>query len=220
MKRAYIFLILPFICNCSLAQQPNCNRAVRVNHLKSKLDSSICIPIGYQIIDIYDDVDLNSDKFEDKIVRWQRTKLVDGDTIYYSIYITGKDGKLQFYRRLDNLRPLYFKNYEYHYKTGNKFYDSIKTNYSYPTLTEVEFENNTISIVFYTEAATIKKLFFTYSPKEKTWILTREMQWLVPPKNYEGDEKLDENGRKLEYDRTPNQPMRIDDFDMLKYIGW
>jgi hypothetical protein len=178
----------------------------------------MCIPVGYHITDIYDDADLNSDKLKDKVVRYQKIKLTDGDTIYYSIYTRKVDGKLKFYKKLGNLEALYFHSYEFEDKTGNKFYDSIKTKYVYPNHTLIDFENETIEITFYTEAATLKKLFFTYSLKEKTWILTREIQWLVPPKNYEGDEKLDENGRKLEYDRAPESPMRIDDFDMLKYI--
>jgi hypothetical protein len=77
---------------------------------------------------------------------------------------------------------------------------------------EVNFDKNSIVIEIYMEAATIKKLFFTYSPKEKTWILTREIQWFAPTQ-YEDD-------RNQEYDRAPETPLRIEDFDMLKYIGW
>lgn len=223
MKTRYLLLSMFLLCQCSsLAQQSKCNRALIYPYprLKSKLDSVICIPNGYHITDIYDDADLNNDGRKDKVVRYQKVKLSDGDTIYYSLYTQKKDINLNLYKKLGNLEPLYFKSYEFEDKTGNEFYDSIKTKYSYPTLSEVEFETNSINLTFYTDAATVKKLFFTYSSKEKTWILTREIQWLVPPKNYEGDEKLDENGRKLEYDRAAEQQIRIEDFDMLKYIGW
>lgn len=218
MERLCILIVL-MLCfnNCSTAQESNCNRTLRYNNLKSKLDSAICIPHGYQIMRI-DDVDLNNDGHLDKSVCWQKIRLSDGDTVFYSIYIRNKRNKLNLYKRLGNLRPLYFTSYES--KTGNEFYDSIKLIYSYPSLSIVDFNTGTITTEFYTEDTLLKKLFFTYSVKEKTWILTREMQWFVPPKSYEGDEKLDENGRKLEYDRAPDQPMRIEDFDMLKYIGW
>jgi len=178
----------------------------------------MCVPNGYQIMRIYDNVNINSDGFIDKITCWQKVKISDGDTVFYSIYTKGKDGKLILYKTLANLQPLYFNNYAS--KSVDKLYDSIKRMYSYPNTSEVEFETNSINLTFYIDAATVKKLFFTHSVKEKTWALTREIQWFVPPKSYEGEEKLDENGRKLEYDRAPEILLRIEDFDMLKYIGW
>lgn len=201
----------------SLAQDSNCNKALRFNHLKAKLDSSICIRNGFYITDIYLEMDLNKDEFNDKVVRSQRINLLEADTIIYSVYFQNEKGQYEFYKDFYNLLPTYFSNYA---MTGNKVYDSIKSLYSYPTMAEVEFETNSINLQFYTDAATMKKIFFTYSIKEKTWMLIREIQWFVPPKSYEGDELLDENGRKLEYDRVPDHLLRIEDFDMLKYIGW
>lgn len=223
MTTRYLLLSLFLLSKCSsLAQQSKCNKALiyQSTRLKSKLDSAICIPDGYHITDIYDDADLNNDGRKDKVVRYQRVKLSDGDTIYYSLYAQKKDHNLSLYKTFGNLEPLYFESYEFEDKTGNKFYDSIKTKYSYPTLSTVQFETNSINLTFHVDAATVKKLSFTYSLKEKTWILTRVIQWFVPPKNYEGDEKLDENGRKLEYDLAPETPIRIEEFDVLKYIGW
>jgi len=217
MKGSYLFLSIFLAYSCSVAQDSKCNRKLRYNHLKAKLDSAICIPQGHQITRIYD-ADLNNDGYSDKAVRWQRIELSDGDTVFYSIYLRNRNDKLSLYGKMGNLEPLYFKNYESN--TGNKFYDSIKLIYSYPTLSVVDFNSGTITTEFYTEATLLKKLFFTYSSKEKTWILSRELQWFVPPKSYEGDEKLDENGRKLEYDRAPKTTMRIEDFDLLEYIGW
>ncbi len=212
MKRPYLFAFTLLFCSWSCAQQSRCNRALRFNHLRSKLDSVICIPDGYQIMQINNDSDLTDDGRKDKAVRWQKIKLIDGDTIYYSIYVGKASGNWRLYKRLNNLKPLYFKNYDFESKTGNELYDSIKTNYSYPTMSDVEFVTNSINLTFYTSAVTIKRLFFTYSLKDRTWILTREIQWFAPTR-YEDD-------RKQEYDRVPENSMRIDDFDILKYIGW
>jgi hypothetical protein len=202
--------------------QSNCSRRLIYPYprLKSKLDSAMCVPIGFQITDIYDEVDLNNDGLKDKVVRYQRIELANADTIYYSIYTKMIDGKLKLFMTLGNLEPLYFNSYEFDDKTGNNLYDSIKTQYSYPTRSMVEFETNSIQLSFYTDAATFQKLFFSFDLEKMTWILTKTMQWFTPPKNYEGDEKLDENGRKLEFDRKPKIRMRIDEFNMLKYIGW
>lgn len=216
MNRYFILTLFLMLSCCSLAQQSKCNKTLRYSHLKSKLDSSICVPLGYHIINIYE-ADLNGDAGVDKIVRYQKVNLSDGDSILYAIYKNTR-GQFIFLKIFSNLRPLYFKNYDV--KSGNKFYDSLKRLYFYPNHTSVEFFTSTIEISLYTDPATIKKLSFTYSAEEDTWILSREIQWFVPPKNYEGDEKLDENGRKLEYDRAPETPLRIEDFDMLKYIGW
>lgn len=211
MWRYYVFLLgLCTIDSCASAQpSAECNRTLRYNFLKSKLDSGICIPNGYQIMEIYE-TDLNDDGLTDKVLRWQKIKLLDGDTIFYSIYTKMNDGTLRLFKKLDNLEPLYFNNY--FSKSGETFYDSIKSIYSYPTTSEVEFNTKTISLKFYIDAATVKKLFFTYSTQEKTWILTREIQWFAPMQNKED--------HKQDYDRASKTPMRIDDFDMLKYIGW
>jgi hypothetical protein len=210
MCRYIILLCLCAIYTCSSAQRPaECNRTLRYNFLKSKLDSVICIPNGYQIMKIFE-TDLNDDGLTDKVVRWQKIKLSDGDTIFHSIYIKMNDGKLQSFKKLGNLEPLYFNNYSS--KSGNTFHDSIKSMYSYPTTSEVEFNTKTISLKFYIDAVNIKKLFFTYSTQEKTWILTREIQWFAPIQ-YEDD-------RKQEYDRASKMPILIEDFNMLKYMDW
>lgn len=216
MDRYFILLFLLMSSCCSLAQQSKCSRTIRYSHLKAKLDSSICVPIGYHITNIYE-ADLNGDEAVDKMVRYQKVNLSDGDSIFYAIY-KNASGRFTFLKTFSNLRPLYFKNYDA--RSGNKFYDSLKRLYFYPSHTSVELSYGTIEISLYTDPATIKKLFFTYSKKADTWILSREIQWFIPPKSYEGDEKLDENGRKQEFDRVPETPLRIEDFDILKYIGW
>jgi hypothetical protein len=217
VKRPIIFLIVSMICSYSVAQS-DCSKAVRYDDLITKLDSVICVPIGYQIIRIYDDKDLDGDELIDKVVCYKKIKLNDGDTIYYSLYLRRKNNELSLYKKLGNLEPLHFKSYEYRDKTGNKLLDSIKTIYFYPSLTQVDFNNGVVEISLYTEPVALRKLRFTFSPKDGTWILTRETQWYVPPKSYQGDEELDENGRKLEFDRAPEKPTRIEDFDMLRYV--
>jgi hypothetical protein len=221
MKTCFAILVLLFLWQCTHGQI-ECGRKLIYPYprLKSRLDSAICIPNGYCITDIYDNADLNLDGQDDKVVRFQKVKLQNGDTIYYSIYTKTVNSSFVFYKTLGNLEPIYFDSYQFEDKTGNKLYDSIKTKYSYPTLSEVKFEANSINLVFYSDASTIKKLWFNYDPKEKNWVLKRETQWFAPPKNYSGDEKLDEHGRKLEFDHAVIAKMKIEDFNMIKYIGW
>lgn len=102
--RYYLLLSMLLLCQCSsLAQQSKCNRALIYPYprLKSKLDSAICIPNGYHITDIYDDADLNNDGRKDKVVRYQKVKLSDGDTTYYSLYTQKKDHNLSLYKNLE-----------------------------------------------------------------------------------------------------------------------
>jgi hypothetical protein len=208
--KTLVFFLFVGTWSCSHGQRFQCNQDVRFSSLKNKLDSSICVPKGYIITRIDNKWDLNNDSLKDKVVSWQKVKLSDGDTIFYSIYTSGKDGTVHHYKTLGNLEPLFFTNYSTH--SGNKLYDSLKVLYSYPTLSEVEFMTNTISILFYTEATTVKKLFFTYSLSQKTWVLTREIQWFTP------SQLADE--RKKEKDSAPEVAIKIDEFDLLKYIGW
>jgi hypothetical protein len=219
MKNLFIIFCLLLGSACSIAQraQENCSRAIISNRLKSKLDSSICVPQGYHITDILD-VDLNGDLLKDKIIRWQKIKIVDGDTVFYSLYNHHKNATYSFDRTFSNLKPLIFKNYSDEYKTGKKVLDSIKLRYVNPQLFEIEFEENKIEIALYTESVTLKKLHFTYSKKDNTWILTREQQWL---RYKEAKENLEfDVTDKLEYDGSPTEQMRIEDFDILKYLGW
>jgi hypothetical protein len=208
MRYTSLYLLVLFFWNCSKAQPPKCSQELRFNHLAKKLETSICIPNGYFITQIEDAWDLNGDGVKDKIVSFQRKKLNDGDTIFYDIYTRDEKGRLQFFKKLGNLEPLFFTNYGAH--TGNKLYDSIKTLYSYPTLSEVNFSNNSISLKFFTEATTIRELMFTYSAKDNTWILNREMQWFAPSQ-FEDD-------RKLEFNRVSKEHTKIEDFNLLIYI--
>jgi hypothetical protein len=221
MKTTNYSLLVLLICNgYSYAQSPkDCSRAVINKRLVPKLDSVFCVPKGYCITDIKE-IDLTDDDRSDKIISWRKIKAVDGDTIFYSLYSQNSKGFYSLQRKFSNLSPLYYKNYSDDYKTGNKYLDSIKTRYVNPELIEVIFERNNIVVNLYMESTVLRKLLFTYTSKEKTWMLTQVMQWFVPPNNYGADEELDENGRRLEFDRAPEKPMRIENFDILKYIGW
>lgn len=214
---AIIFLSLMSACSMSQNTKEKCNRAIISNRLKSKLDSSMCVPKNYHITEIYE-ADLNNDLLKDKVIRWQKIKLADGDTVFYSLYMQGKNASYSFDRTFSNLAPLIFKNYSDEYKTGKKALDSIKLRYVNPELVEIEFEDEKIKIELYTESVTLKKLYFTYSNKENTWILTREQQWLYYK---EVTENLETNvTEKLEYDGPPTEQIRIEDFQILKYLGW
>lgn len=192
-----------------LLAQSNCVRTVRFDYLKAKLDPSICIPHGNHIISIDDNIDLNDDGLLDKVVRWQSVTLADGEMVNYSFYMGSKDGGFSFHNTLSNLKPLYFSDYEG--KSENKFLDSIKRKYIHPTLSMVGFERNCVTITFYVKASVLKELFFTYAPEKNSWILTREIQWLAPT--------IYKSSHKVEYDRVPASATRIEDFNMLKYIG-
>jgi hypothetical protein len=171
-----LLVLLSLFCGHPSAPQTDlCNRVVRYNSLKSKLDAIICIPPGHQIMKIYD-VDLNADNRLDKIVRWQKIKLSDGDTIFHSIYLRAVSGKLQLNKILNNLMPLYFDNYSS--ESGNKFYDSIKSIYSYPTLWEVQVDRNIIELKFYIDAVTQRSLMFLYSSDKKIWVLNKRSSGL------------------------------------------
>jgi hypothetical protein len=206
--KAYLYcLVLTVLYACASAQSAisNCTRTVRYLSLKSKLDSSICVPKGYQIMDIIN-VDLDGNGYADKVVKWHKIKLSDGDTTYFSIYRGEKPSGFSLFKTLDNLSPLYFKNYEA--PSGMTYYDSIKFLYYYPTLNEVNFSTGMISLKFYVDAANVRKLLFNYSQKDNTWILSREIGWLSPIQN---------NSSKELFDRKPNEPISIDTFDILGY---
>lgn len=208
MKKVCLSISILILHFHLLAQSSNCVRTLRYDYLKPKLDPSICIPRGYHIINIYDNTDLNEDGLVDKVVRWQNIKLADGDTVRYSIYEGSKDGRFSLRNTLSNLKPLYFSNYTA--TSENGFYDSVKRKYIHPSLGTVEFEPNCIAITFYVAPALLRKLYFTYSAKKRTWILTREVQWFAP--------SIYKSTHKVEFDRTPASQTPIDDFNMLKFI--
>lgn len=208
MKLVFLSLSILTLHFQLVAQSSTCVQTVRYDYLKPQLDPSICIPQGNHIITIQDNVDVNGDGLVDKIVRWQNIKLSDGDTAHYSIYERDKNGKFSLHHTLKNLSPLYFSSYEA--KSENKFYDSIKRKYVHPTFSTVGFEADRIAITFYIAPTVLQELFFTYSSEKGTWILTREIQWNAPT--------IYRSTHKVEFDRAPANSMRIEDFNMLKYI--
>ena len=208
MKYVYLAVLILILHFHLAAQSSHCVRTVRYDYLKSKLDPSICIPHGNHIINIDDNVDLNNDGLVDKVVRWQNVTLADGDTVHYSIYTGSKEGRFSFHNTLSNLKPLYFPNYEE--KSENKYLDSLKRKYVHPNLSMIGFEPNCITITFYVKPAVLKELFFNYSAEKNTWILGREIQWHAPT--------VYKSSHKIDFDRSPVSAIRIEEFNMLKYI--
>jgi hypothetical protein len=209
MKQVCLLISILTVQFQLLAQSSNCVRIVRYDYLKAKLDPSICIPNGNHIISIDDNVDLNNDGLVDKVVRWQSVTLADGDMVNYSFYMGNKGGGFSFHSTLSNLKPLYFSDYEG--KSENKFLDSVKRRYIHPTLSMVGLEHNCITITFYVKPTLLKELFFTYTLEKNSWILTREVQWLAPT--------IYKSSHKVEFDRVPVSAIRIEDFNMLRYMG-
>jgi len=211
MKYYTYCFVLMVLYGCASAQsiKSNCNQTLRYLSLKSKLDSTMCIPRGYQIMDIIN-VDVDDNGYPDKVVKWQKIKLSDGDTTFFSIYSGHANGEFLFHKTFNNLYPLYFKDYEA--KSSNQFYDSIKFLYYYPTLSEVNFSVGTITLKFYVDAANVRELVFHYMQENKSWLLSREIGWIAPIQN--------NTDPKKNYDRKPSKSMLIENFNMLEYINW
>jgi hypothetical protein len=167
------------------------------------------VPDRYEITDIQDDVDLNGDGLKDKIVQWQKINIADGDTVTHAIYKQSKDGSFILYKNLNNLLPLYFKNYDV--KSADARLESIRSAYVYPVKSIVEFKNRTIELTFYTEDTTLKKLIFVFQNTKETWVLSRELQWFAPTEWKED--------RKLEYNRQVESAIPVENFSMLTYLG-
>jgi hypothetical protein len=214
MFRALLIILLSFGFTVLYGQKlSNCYRNVRSKWMKSRLDSSICLPSNsYFISDILEEVDLNDDGLKDKVISWTKVKMHDGDTIFYSIYTGNNAGTYSLMRTFSNLKPLYFKSYSDDYFTGSKRLDSIKIRYIKPEFVEAEFIRNSILITIYIEATVLKKLYFVYSKNDHNWVLSREVMLTIESQN--------ETNWKKEYDRAPKIYFFLEDFNILKYTGW
>lgn len=217
MKLHYGLIILFYSYSCFTQAQNNCNQAVIRKELGQRLNPAICISEGFVVTDVFE-TDLNGDHLRDQIIESRKSKLVDGDTIIYSIYLQRADSSFQQPRIFKNFKPLFFYNYSDEYLTGTKKLDSVKIRYINPELNQVTFEDHTIILKIYVESVIFKNLFFKYSVEADTWNLAREQRWLFYKK---AEENLEyEIVEKIEYDGPPARSLDIKNFDVLRYTGW
>lgn len=209
-----IFIFIGFI-GCSVAQVANdCYQKTQSKSDLKKLESVMCIPKGYYIVDVYEE-DLNRDGRVDKVTEWFKDKLSNGDTTFHSIYFQEQDSTFRHFTTYNNLAQLYFdlQSQSSDVVLEDSLLNEVKFRYQYygglPT-----FYDGGFSVEFYTDAAGYKKLFFEFSNKRKDFLLIKEQDWLAPRTATWTEGKQLEN----EITYTEKEGISAKDFNILEYL--
>lgn len=209
MKKV-LFLLLMFLSVCSCKGQSNnpCFKDVLVDRYKKILPQEICIPKGYIIDEIYDSTDINQDGLRDFIFSWRKTDINDGDTIFVSFYKHLSDGTYKYYKTLNNLFPVYFKDYNMSYKITDKalFDIWIKYNGMYPFL-NLEITDRDIILKILCAAGEGYNLFYQFDNKIDNWILIKREKWMELPEEI-----------RIKEIAIPSGKLTIDQFNYSDYM--
>lgn len=199
--------IIPFLITmASCGQDVKCNKTVEYAFLAKKIPKEVCLPEGHQITRLYKNTDVNNDGFKDLIFDWSKINLKDGDTLYISIYNQLKDSTFVLFRTFSNLKPLYFKRYNFEYQVKDSMLNEIKSRYNeqIPPY-RLEFKNDIIYMSFIIGAPFVT-LNQYYQYKKDTWYLVKEEIW-------------DESGEHIQKEKILDfEQVKIDDFNYLNYL--
>ncbi len=113
---------------------------------------------------------------------------------------------------MDNLFPIYLKNYDYDYYRDHKdtsFFMQLRQRYAYPNSSDVYFEQNAIVVKFNTEGGGGLLLYFTFDKAIDSWKLTKQLTW---GGRYGKINKIDD------YQVIPQNQYDIREFNMLDYL--
>ncbi|WP_421892611.1 hypothetical protein [Marinoscillum sp.] len=212
MKEPIIIFILLIVSLGLFGQRGNCSQDVLSKSYLKELDSVICIPHGYIISRIYNE-DLDKNEEKDRIVKWFKKKLTNGDTIYHTIY-SRFEGELGFFKTYPNLLPLYFdlSSIDPEVELEDSILNELKSRYLNPQATEVKFREGLITIEFQLAAREYQKLYFNFYQLGKTFILTKKELYY----------SSDAAGLYLELENTETfdegKGLDIEDFDYLDFL--
>ena len=161
-----------------LYAQTDCNQNIWNKRFAKNLPKEVCIPKGYIISYVYDDVDLNNDGLKDFIFKWRKTELLNGDTLFVTIYKQNPDKSFSPLKTIKNLYPIFFQRYDYDYIIQDSSMNELKGRYNgfYP-FHELHFETNTIILKIETETGTGYSFYWKYNDKKKNWFMDNIIKW-------------------------------------------
>lgn len=174
------------------------------------MPKDVCIPIGYNIRNVFKCGDVNQDGLDDFAITYTKIKPQDGDTSYLSIYYATSDTTFILKKVYTNLYPIIFGDYGYTNRNMNlplKLQDILaKYHGNYP-LNWINFLDGKIKLSIpqaYNESLVFN---FNYDKGKDDWLLT-ETEF-----NIEYDEQITTTITKY----TGDEQKSINDFN---YFDW
>lgn len=215
-----IYAMILFFIGCngqSLNDNVSCNRTTVDKSIAKKLPNSICIPNGYTIDLIIDDVDFNKDLYNDVIIRYSKYPLVDGNMRIYSIYKNINDTLFKMEKELNSLAIPYIDNLSTVYLESNSLADSLVN--LFPIDTKISFSLDTIFVSHLIPDYYGKTYVFIYNLVEADWLLKEIQYWIGElPTWLVKNSNLDESLRdKINLEtRIPENVMTIEKFNLIE----
>lgn len=205
-----LILLISVSFSCQAQNQTDCNRSVRLKFYSTQIPDGICLKEGYQFSYLYNQADVTSDEMEDFITQWRRQNIKDGDTLYLNIYQQTDSGNYELLSTLDNLYPIYFKDYSFEYDVADSLLNELKGSYNgIDPLNQLEFSEGKILIHLQPGVVDHYFLYYRYKLEDKDWYLERR---IYSEEDYEG--YLNEVTNEYLWD----QKLSIDKFNYFDYL--
>ncbi|GAB4514889.1 MAG: hypothetical protein Tsb004_23400 [Allomuricauda sp.] len=219
-----ILISLLFLsCKCQ-SQEEKCNQRVRFKSLEGEIPSSICIAKNHYIREIVSKKDINNDGLNDFVLSHSKINVIDGDSLFVSIYTQKSDSSYILKKTLGNLYPVFLDDYRKQFYIKNSSLNEIEVSYSgmYP-FEKLEFLKNEILLKIEVGAAETMELHFVYRKEEDNWF----MEWAeyYAGLTRQAEELLREDGildefkpttERIDFEKEEQRP--IDEFDYFDWI--
>lgn len=193
--------LLIFISFYTYGQNPECNQLTIGG--KREVPKDVCIPVGYNIREIFECGDLNTDGLHDFAFTYTKIKPEDGDTTYLSIYYATSDTTFVFKKVYTNLYPIIFRDYgysDYNMKLPKKLKDIMAIYHGNYPLNWIKFFDGKIKLSIIQAYNESLVLHFAYKTEKDDWLLTEtefnveyDEQVKTTKTEYKGDEQISIN---------------------------
>ena len=173
MKINLLLLVLSLHVSC-MAQQADCNKKSWTKKIRKALPSDICLSDSTMAYLLFSDFDYQSDHLNDIAIKVGNERIKDGDTVILEIYAQQSDSTFTKSKILDNIYPIYFKNYSLDYEIESSGLLKLKNRYQgFNPLEEMELKGSNFILRMLSDATTSFILTYKYSSNKKDWLLDK-----------------------------------------------
>jgi hypothetical protein len=168
----FVELIIGCHVNAQDTMTSGCNRSVDYPSLLKDLPKDICLRYPKdQIKYIHKKTDINGDGLDDCVIKYGRTELKDGDTLFTAIYFQNEDSTYTLFKTLDNLYPINLKSYNRLYSPKEESLKILQKKYRYEYLLyKLTIEKDKIIFLLKNDAESDLIITYKYKNEIKNWI--------------------------------------------------
>ncbi|WP_075590529.1 hypothetical protein [Labilibacter marinus] len=176
------YIIISFLISFNFlvsAQIKKCNKSVAFKKETKLLPQDFCMPVGFWVVDVQD-VDLNCDGLNDRVIQYNKKGFVCGDTVFYDLFFLKADSSYKYVKTISNINTPRVSSFDYDWLKENCSNADDLYWYIYVNDDLIEFKEGVIEVGFAINEEAGYKFFFTYCKSKNNWYLSQKQKWDFP----------------------------------------